>query len=126
MWSKINDKLYRIEINGELTDIKVPFGKVKALFSAFVASGGVIDEHGNIQTDFLTLMNAFGNVGDILLSRYGAKGEILEQGDCSELSGAEITELFTMASEIIENFIVAATAKKTPEAAQPQSAESEK
>jgi len=115
-FQKINDKKYSIRIDGNLTDIDVPYGKSQALFEAFVGSGGVIDSEGNVKNDVMSMVRSFGTVGDILLSKYGAKGAVVEQGDCSELSTGEAIELFQMASEIVSDFIQAITQAQSPQA----------
>lgn len=105
MWTKISEKQYRVEIAGELVDIKVPHAKTELLFTTFINKGGVMDSSGKVLTDPITLITSFREVADILLTKYGAKGAVLEEGDSSELSTTEITELFEVATDCVENFL---------------------
>lgn len=116
-YEKINDKKYTIRIDGQLRDINVPYGKAQALFETFVGEGGVIDEKGEVKNDIMSLVSQFGKVGDCLLSEYGPKGQVVVEGDCSELSVAETIALFQMASEVVSSFIEAISQTKslTPE-----------
>lgn len=104
-YEKLSDKLYTMRIDGVLTDIKCPYAKTEALFKTFVGSGGMISPTGEVQNDIISLISNFTNVGNILLSVYGPRGEILEQGDCSLLSTQEIICLFEIASDIVQTFI---------------------
>lgn len=104
-WEKISDKQYSIRLNNTLTDIFVPYAKADSLFRAFVSSGGVISEDGVVQNDIISLISNFSVVGNILLSTYGPRGEVLTEGDCSELSVGEVIEVFKVATDIVENFI---------------------
>lgn len=115
-YEKLSDKKYTIRIDGELRDINVPYGKARALFGVFVGEGGVIDEHGEVKTDLRTLVDQFGKVGDCLLSEYGSKGQVLVEGDCSQLSVAETFDLFNMATEIVESFTSAISQNQNPKA----------
>jgi hypothetical protein len=104
-WSKINDKKYSIRINDELTDINTPYGKVEILFQSFVGAGGVISSEGIIQNDIISMISNFTKTGNILLSTYGPKGEVLVEGDCSQLSTKELIALFEVASDVVSSFI---------------------
>lgn len=104
-YQKINDKRYSIRLNGELKDIEVPYAKARSIFEAFVRAGGSFGEDGAVQTELMTIIHSFGAVGDIVLSKFGPKGEVLDQGDCSELSVGEVASLFEMASEISGDFM---------------------
>lgn len=111
-WEKITEKLYTIRINDELKDIKVPYAKVEKLFQSFVGEGGLISAEGIVQTDIIAMVSKFSAVGDILLSTYGPRGEVIEQGDCGQLSTAEIFGLFEIATDVIEGFIVTISTMK--------------
>ncbi len=111
-WEKISDKKYALRLNEELTDINVPYGKVEKLFSAFVGSGGIISVDGVVQNDIVSLIKNFSNVGDILLSTYGPRGEVIVEGDCSQLSTLEIISLFEIGTDVIEGFIKTITTMK--------------
>lgn len=113
-WTKVSDKLYQIQIDGKYVDVLVAYGKAQALFESFVGSGGIIGEDGEVKNDIMSLVSQFGKVGDVLLSEYGPKGQIVSQGDCSQLSVGETIELFTMASEIVSSFIEAIAMTKSP------------
>lgn len=114
-WTKINEKLYTVRIDGKLQDIACPYGKVEKLFFTFVGDGGVIGADGSVQNDIVNLITNFTKVGDILLSTYGAKGEVISQGDCSNLSTTEIMELFEVATDCIEGFITLISSRKVKE-----------
>jgi hypothetical protein len=116
-WQKISDKQYRISLDGVLTDIFVPHAKTEKIFNQFISSGGLFDEYGNVTTDPYTLTKNFTTVGDILLTTYGPKGSVIEEGDCSVLSSAEALELFKVASDIIKNFtlLMSDMVETTPE-----------
>lgn len=106
MWNKINEKLYRITLNDELTDIKTPYGVCEALFMSFISTGGVITDEGKVETDPGTLIMNFKKTADILLTKYDQKGVLLEEGNCFNLSSTEISELFAIATSVIEGFIL--------------------
>ena len=116
-WQKITDKLYQIQIDGKYVDLSVPYAKTEKIFTQFISSGGLLDEYGNVTTDPYALTRNFTTVGDILLSTYGPKGSIVEEGDCSTLSAAEALQLFEVASDIVKNFILLMSdmSEKTPE-----------
>lgn len=116
-WTKVSEKLYQVQIDGKYVSIEVPYGKARKLFTEFVGNGGSFDEEGT--ADIIALINQFGTVGDILLSKFGPKGEIVEEGDCHELSTAETIELFQVAGDIVSNFIEAISQAKAPQVAEP-------
>lgn len=115
-WQKISDKRYTLRINDEPTDILTPYGKVERIFQAFVGTGGVISAEGVVQNDIISLISNFSNVGNILLSTYGPRGEIVVEGDCSQLSTVEVISLFEIGTDVLEGFIATITEmKKAPE-----------
>ena len=116
-WQKISDKQYRISLDGVLTDLFVPYAKTEKIFTQFISSGGLLDEYGNVTTDPYALTKNFTTVGDILLSTYGPKGSVVEEGDCGTLSAVETLQLFEVASDIVKNFILLMSdmSEKTPE-----------
>ena len=103
-WDKISEKLYSIRLNDKMTDIECPYGKVEAVFKAFVGAGGIVTDEG-VQTDIVGLINNFAVVGDIILTKYDDKGKIVEEGNCRNLSASEISELFEIGSDIVEGFL---------------------
>lgn len=112
MWQKINDKKYRISLDDNLTDIDVPYAKTEKIFVQFIGNGGLIDEYGNVTTDIVKLIANFKEVGNTLLTKYGPKGEIVEEGYCGDLSAAETIELFQIATDVVESFIQLITEQK--------------
>ena len=125
-WQKINEKLYRITLNDELTDIKVPYAVVENVFTTFVTGGGIIDSDGKVQTDPILLITNFRKMADILLTKYSKTGEIEEAGNCSMLSATEIKELFEVSVDVLENFIAAISAMSEKKALIAQSEEESK
>jgi hypothetical protein len=109
-YNKVSSKLYQATVNGKYVDINCPYGKVQAVFSAFIGAGGMITEDGQVQTDIISLISNFQRVGDILLTEYGAKGDIISEGDCSILDTEETVELFEIAVDVVTGFIETITA----------------
>lgn len=108
-WKKINEKKYQLEIEGEFKTIDVPYGKVEAVFDAFVGAGGMVDAEGRVVNDLTALIRNFGKVGDIMLTTYDEKGKVAEEGCCAVLSTTETIELFEVAQDVITGFIGAIT-----------------
>lgn len=102
---KVNDKLYQVELNGKYEDINVPYGKIEKLLASFFGEGGMLDaETGQVMTDLPSLIRNFREIGDILLSEYNAKGEVVVEKYCGDLAAADIVSLFLLAQELIQNF----------------------
>ena len=104
-WKKVNNKKYQIEINEEFVTLDVPYAKVEKLVEAFFANGGMVSESGEVVTSIAVLIKNFGVMGDILRSKYDAKGTLLEDVGCRDLEYTEVTDLFEIASAIISDFI---------------------
>lgn len=119
-WKKISSKKYQIEIDGEFKTISVPFGKVEKIVEAFFANGGLISETGEILTDPATLIRSFGVLGDILMSDYDSKGDLVKSVGCRDLSDEEVIDLFGIASSVIENFINVISLEASKKEAQKQ------
>lgn len=105
-WMKVTDKLYQLQIDGKYVDIHTPYGKTELIFKAFVGAGGIISEDGSVINDIPSMISNFKVVGNILLSTYGPRGEYVVEGDCTTLSNDEVIELFQVATDIVEAFIV--------------------
>jgi hypothetical protein len=111
---KLSETEYEIKIKGKTKLIEVPFGKVEKVFHAFISNGGIIDpETGQVQTDILSLISSFKDVGNILLTTFDENGQVTEPGNCSTLGTAEVIGLFQMATEVVETFIKGLTAMQT-------------
>lgn len=109
-YKKISEIEYEVQANGRTKSIKIPFEKVSMLFRSFIANGGIIDPTtGQVQTDIISLITSFRDVGDILLSEYDDMGKLVEQGNCSQLDSREVIGLFVLASDQIANFILELT-----------------
>ena len=116
-FKKISNIEYEVQINGRTKAIKVPFGKVEKVFSAFISNGGIIDpQTGQVQTDILSLISSFKDVGNTLLTEYDDAGKVVEEGNCTNLGALEVIGLFLLATAVIEDFIKGLTAlqKKAP------------
>lgn len=104
-FNKVSEKEYQIKIDGKYRTINCSFGKTKLLFSAFISNGGIIDvTTGQVQTDIISLISSFGEVGDILLSEYDHEGKLVTQGNCSVLTTSEVVNLFLLSTSIVEGF----------------------
>ncbi|WP_299316378.1 hypothetical protein [uncultured Halomonas sp.] len=104
-WKRINSKKYQVELDGELRNLSVPYGKVEVLIEEFFAKGGMVDPAtGTVLTDIPTLVRAFGTMGDILLSEYDGRGKLVTEVCCREFSLEEIPQLFEIAVDVIQNF----------------------
>jgi hypothetical protein len=103
-WKKLSERRYQAVINDEVVTLDVPYGKSEAIFTAFLSSGGVINEEGEVVTDPLTLIHSFRRVGDILLTKYDRAGEIIEEGHCADLSVTEVKTLFEVAMDVVTGF----------------------
>jgi len=104
-WKKVSNKKYQIEINGEFVSLDVPYAKVEKLVEAFFANGGMVSESGEVVTSVAVLIKNFGIMGDILRSKYDAKGTLIEDIGCRDLEYTEVTDLFEVASAVIGDFI---------------------
>lgn len=110
-FKKLSDLEYEIQVNGRTKLIKAPFEKVSLVFKAFIDNGGVIDiTTGQVNTDIISLISSFKDVGNVLLTSYGETGEITEEGNCSNLATKEVIALFQLATHLIQDFIVELTA----------------
>lgn len=104
-FKKVSATEYEIIIGGKTKLVNIPFGKTEKIFSCFISSGGIINEQGEVTTDIISLISSFKSVGDTLLTEYSDVGKVVEEGNCSNLSTAEVVALFQLATEVVENFI---------------------
>ena len=112
---KVSEKEYQIKINGKYHTINCPFAKTEKLFKIFIMNGGVIDiQSGEVQTDLLTLISSFKEVGDLLLTEFSQDGALLTSGSCSDLTASEVINLFLLATSILESFTEILAQIKTP------------
>lgn len=125
-FKKISEIEYEVQINGRTKLIKVPFEKVSLLFRAFISNGGIIDPTtGQVQTDIISLISSFKEVGDILLTEYDDYGKVIEAGNCGNLGTTEVIALFQLATSQIESFIASLTGLRTQTAEAPVVKENE-
>jgi len=120
-FKKISAIEYEVQVNGRTKSIKVPFGKVEKVFAAFISNGGIIDPiTGQVQTDIISLISSFKDVGNTLLTEYDDKGTVVEEGSCASLDTMEVIALFQLATAVIEDFIKGLlTLQKTTQPAVP-------
>ena len=111
MFKKISDKRYQSEIDNEYVNIDVSFGKVEILFGEFWQ---YVTADGKISIDPLQMVLSMKKVGNILLTKYDAKGELIEEGNCINLSAIELADLFEIGQEVVLAFInvISARGKK--------------
>lgn len=106
LYRKVGSIEYEVQLGGRTKTILVPFGKTEAVFKAFISNGGVIDpETGQMQTDILSLISSFKDVGNVLLTEYDENGKVVTEGNCLNLETNEVVSLFKLATEIVEGFI---------------------
>lgn len=127
-FKKISELEYEIQVAGRTKVIKAPFEKVSLVFKAFIANGGVIDPiTGQVNTDILSLISSFKDVGNVLLTEYGEDGKVIEEGSCSCLATKEVIALFTLATHLIQDFMKEMSEMQTAQApAAPKEDEEEK
>lgn len=105
-YRKISSTEYEVQVKGRTQVINVPFGKTEAVFKAFISNGGIIDPiTGLVQTDIMSLISSFTDVGNTLLTEYDETGKVVTPGNCSSLETSEVVALFKLATEIVEGFI---------------------
>lgn len=110
-FKKISEIEYEVQVGGRTKLIRVPFGKTEALFRDFISNGGIIDPvTGQVQTDILSLISSFKDVGNTLLTEFDDNGKVVTEGNCSTLGTTEVIALFQLATHVIENFIKGLTA----------------
>lgn len=116
-FKKVSETEYEITLNGRTKTIQVPFEKVSQVFKCFISNGGIIDpETGTVQTDIISLISSFKEVGNTLLTTHDETGKVLEEGNCANLSTADVIALFTLATTVVEDFIKELTTlQKTPQ-----------
>lgn len=115
---KVSPTEYEMVIGGRTKLIKVSFGKTEILFKDFISKGGIVNpETGEVETDIISLISSFKDVGNTLLTEYDDYGKVTEAGNCGSLATTEVIALFSLATHVIEDFIkgLAAIQKaKTP------------
>jgi|LGVF01.2.fsa_nt_gb hypothetical protein len=104
-FKKINSKKYQVELEDGWLDIFVPYGKVEKIIQAFYAEGGMLDENNNVTTSLPVMIANFSVIGDIVLSTYDSKGNLVTDVSCRDLAMEEVPKLFALATDVIENFI---------------------
>lgn len=125
-YRKLNELEYEVQVAGKTKLITVPFEKVSLLFKDFISNGGIIDaETGQVQTDIISLISSFKDVGNTLLTEFDEKGKVVEEGNCAILSTTEVIGLFQLATSVIENFIKELTLLQKIAEATPNKEESE-
>lgn len=103
---KVSETEYQIKLNGKFETIKTPYAKVEKVFHAYINAGGVIDPiTGQVQTDILTLITSFKEVGNILLTEHDENGVVTKEGNCANLAVQDVVNLFKLSTELIQNFI---------------------
>lgn len=104
-YKKRSDKLYEVEINEETVKIEVPFEKASQIFTMIIESGVAgTDENGEIKIDPIVFFKKFKPIANLVLTKFGPKGEIIEDGDCSLLSQNEVKDLIEVSSDICSTF----------------------
>lgn len=106
-YNKRSDKLYEVEVNNETVKIEVPFEKASQIFTMIIESGVAgTDESGEIKIDPIVFFKKFKPIANLVLTKFGPKGEIIEEGDCSLLSQQEVKSLIEVSSDICTSFTV--------------------
>ena len=104
---KVSEKEYQILLDNKWKDIHCPFALTEKIFHAFISNGGVIDPTtGQVQTDIISLVTSFKEVGNLLLSEYDLEGKLVKEGNCTSLCTSEVVSLFLLASHIVESFML--------------------
>jgi len=104
-FKKRSEKLYEVEINNETVKIDVPYEKASQIFTMIVESGiAGTDGSGEIRIDPVVFFKKFKPIANLVLTKFGPKGEVIEEGDCSLLSQAEVKDLIEVSSDIVTAF----------------------
>lgn len=117
-FKKVSSKRYQIEIDGAWVDVHTPYGKIEKLVSAFFAKNGTLNSAEEITMSIPSLIANFGEFGDILLSTYDSRGNVIDEMGCRDLSYEEVTALFEVAADCINSFIEAVAAQNQGQAEQ--------
>ena len=102
MFRKVNEKRYQSEIDGEYVNLDVPFSKVEMLFQEFCQ---YLTVDGKMDIDPIQMVLSMKKVGNIILTKFGPTGEVLEAGNCSNLSTEELADLFEIGQEAVLAFV---------------------
>lgn len=116
-FKKVSSKKYQIEVDGEYVTINVPFAKVEKLVEEFFSRGGAVSPEGEVLTDIPVLIRSFGALGDVLISEYDSKGNLVEDKGCRDMANEEVIALFQVATDVITNFIEVIAGHKEQEEA---------
>lgn len=108
MYKRISEKRYQSEIDNEYVNIDIPFGRTEILFQEFCK---YITADGKMVIDPIQMVLSMKTVGNIMLTKFDAKGEVTEQGNCSNLSATELADLFEIGQEVVLAFIEVISAR---------------
>ena len=114
-WKKVSDKRFQSEIDNEFVNIDIPFGKTELLFQLFCQ---YITAEGKMNIDPIQMVLSMKQVGNILLTKFDAKGTLVEEGNCSNLSSTELADLFEIGQEVVLGFIEVISARGKKQEAQ--------
>lgn len=101
MFTKISDKLYKVELDGVEKEIFVPFAKANQILTAFLESGAVNED---LSINEFVLISSFERIANILLTEYDENGKLVKEGSCTGLSYSDTVKLIALGVDAFGNF----------------------